>query len=256
MHCHTKEGSPDGKVPAAECAKTLKSLGFGGMMITDHNSYDGYYSLEGVNVGSLVVLKGVEYDTSDFGHILVVMPDEFTSPLTGIRGLSLSALERFVHKNGGILGPAHPCGEPFLSFFTTGVTKRSTIKKHELLPLFDFIEGYNACESDRDNKRARYLAFKYGLPMLGGSDSHKIDSIGCGFTYLPGWIKTNNDLIRYIKRRPAIHVGGRRYGNTLKDRLGIWNKGLVYGFFFYNKFKTLIYTPVRRDVYEYENSKI
>ena len=42
MHCHTKEGSLDGKVPISEYINILKSQGYGGMLVTDHDSYDGY----------------------------------------------------------------------------------------------------------------------------------------------------------------------------------------------------------------------
>ena len=40
MHCHTKEGSMDGKVMIEEYIKKLKEKGFGGMLVSDHNSYD------------------------------------------------------------------------------------------------------------------------------------------------------------------------------------------------------------------------
>lgn len=39
MHCHTKEGSIDGKVPIEEYISMLKAQGFGGMLVTDHDSY-------------------------------------------------------------------------------------------------------------------------------------------------------------------------------------------------------------------------
>ena len=42
MHCHTKEGSLDGKVMIEEYIRRLKEMGFGGMLVSDHNSYDGY----------------------------------------------------------------------------------------------------------------------------------------------------------------------------------------------------------------------
>ena len=44
MHCHTKEGSLDGKVPIAEFISCLKEKGFQGMLVTDHDSYKGYRS--------------------------------------------------------------------------------------------------------------------------------------------------------------------------------------------------------------------
>ena len=42
MHCHTKEGSLDGRVGLEDYIRILKDKGFQGMLVTDHNSYDGY----------------------------------------------------------------------------------------------------------------------------------------------------------------------------------------------------------------------
>ena len=46
MHCHTKEGSIDAKVPIQEYITKLVKEGFDGMLVTDHNSYDGYRKFE------------------------------------------------------------------------------------------------------------------------------------------------------------------------------------------------------------------
>ena len=42
MHCHTKEGSMDGKIPISEYIQILKAKGFHGMLVTDHDSYNGF----------------------------------------------------------------------------------------------------------------------------------------------------------------------------------------------------------------------
>ena len=41
MHCHTKEGSMDGKVPIDDFIAELIRKGFNGMLVSDHNSYNG-----------------------------------------------------------------------------------------------------------------------------------------------------------------------------------------------------------------------
>ena len=67
MHCHTKEGSLDGRVGLEDYIRILKDKGFQGMLVTDHNSYDGYRAWKNqVKDGTaqdFVVLKGIEYDT-------------------------------------------------------------------------------------------------------------------------------------------------------------------------------------------------
>ena len=41
MHCHTKEGSLDGKVKIERFIEILMEKGYQGMLVTDHNSYNG-----------------------------------------------------------------------------------------------------------------------------------------------------------------------------------------------------------------------
>ncbi|MDO4176847.1 MAG: PHP domain-containing protein [Bacillota bacterium] len=41
LHCHTREGSFDSKVPVSEYVNKYRALGYDGFMISDHNSYRG-----------------------------------------------------------------------------------------------------------------------------------------------------------------------------------------------------------------------
>ena len=80
MHCHTREGSFDAHVPLSQYASILKEKGFAGMVVTDHDSYQGYYHYaDNKDIfpipDDFVILKGIEYDTRNAGHILVIMPD-------------------------------------------------------------------------------------------------------------------------------------------------------------------------------------
>lgn len=240
MHCHTKEGSMDGKVMIEEYIKKLKEKGFGGMLVSDHNSYDGYRewrdSIKGKNHTDFVVLKGVEYDTIDCGHMLVIMPEGVKLKLLELRGLPAQILIMVVHKYGGIVGPAHPYGEKYLSLIKTQARK----KFHEehlksLMEQFDFVEVFNACESEEVNEKARKLARKYHKPGFGGSDAHRLECIGMAYTKLPDNIRCESDLIKYVKSVSYITCGGTRYDKTTKDKLGPFNKLLVESFFVYNK---------------------
>lgn len=124
MHCHVREGSVDSRVSLDEYITTLKEKGFDGMLITDHDTYHGYrhwkYHMKGKVHEDFVVLKGIEYDTLDAGHIICIMPEGVKMRLLEVKGLPVSVLIDFVHRHGGILGPAHPCGEKYLSFTNTG----------------------------------------------------------------------------------------------------------------------------------------
>lgn len=235
MHCHTKEGSLDGKVTLAEQIALLKKKGYQGILITDHNSHNGYrYYLKHRNEPAFqdfTVLKGIEYDTIDAGHILVIMPEYIKLPLLELRGLPVGILAEIVHFFGGILGPAHPCGEKYLSLCNT----RRFRKNPSILRLFDFMETFNACESPKSNAEAEALAKQHQLPGFGGSDTHKADGTGFGYTEFPENIFCESDLIRYIRSKHPVTSGGDYYHGTTKERIGSLNNILVYSFWFYNK---------------------
>ncbi len=243
MHCHTKEGSPDGKLALLENIALLKEKGYQGMLITDHNSYKAYryYKKLADKPDDFVVLKGIEYDTIDAGHMIIIMPTGAKLPILELRGLPLWLLIEIVHLYGGILGPAHPCGEKFLSIKNTlrGKLSEAIYRK------FDFIEGYNACEDADSNMRAMALAERFGLPCFGGSDSHKPDCAGFGYTILQEDITTETELIAYIRASKSTLIGGLHYTHTTKSKLGRVNKVLVYSFWIYNKFLALFRRKAR-----------
>ncbi len=240
MHCHTKEGSMDGKVVIEEYICALKKKGFGGMLVSDHNSYDGYRewknSIKGKAHQDFIVLKGVEYDTCDCGHILVIMPFGVKLKILELRGLPASLLIKIVHAYGGILGPAHPYGEKFMSMITTTMRKEKYKEKiTALMPQFDFVEIYNACESEETNAKARKLAEEYNKPGFGGSDAHRLDCIGMAYSEFPESVRSEDDLIAFVKTCPKIECGGTHYERTTKGKIGKLNEVIVDSFYIYNK---------------------
>lgn len=238
LHCHTLEGSLDGKIPITEYVQLLKEKGFHGMLVTDHNSYNGFREYRDhakETIKDFVVLKGIEYDTIDAGHILIVMPENIKLKLLECRGLPVRILQDIVHLHGGILGPAHPCGERHLS-----ITQTRVYKKHpEIMKKFDFLEGYNSCESSESNKNALELAKKYQLPTFGGSDSHHPNCVGTAYTQIPETVTKESDLISCVKRGLTFAPGGGYYTGTVKKKLGILNHILVESFWFYNRFASI-----------------
>ncbi len=235
MHCHTKEGSLDGKLPLKDYVLRLKELGYDGMLLTDHNSYKAYrYYLRNSKdeeFRDFTILKGIEYDTCDAGHILVVMPENFHLPILELRGLPVRLLIEIVHTFHGILGPAHPTGEKYL-----GITNCKHYRKHpNVLKEFDFIETYNSCVSPEANRDAAALALAYQLPGTGGSDAHKLDCVGLAWTELGETVRTESELIAYIKGQPVISCGGEHYPGTTRDHFGILYDILLRVFAVYSK---------------------
>jgi predicted metal-dependent phosphoesterase TrpH len=246
MHCHTKEGSIDGRVPIEEYIRILKSKGFQGMLVTDHNSYNGYRfwkdQLKDREKDGFVVLKGIEYDTSNAGHMLVIMPEHVKPRVLEVRGMPVSLLITIVHAYGGILGPAHPYGEKYMSFCGTRMFKRF---KDPMMRKFDFVETFNSCESAERNQAARELAREYFLPGFGGSDSHKEECVGTAYTQFVNPITCESELIREVKKKAPIKAGGEYYKGTTKEKIGPVNHVLVYSFWVYNKMSGLLRTHKR-----------
>lgn len=245
MHCHTKEGSMDGKVPIGEYIAKLQSKGFDGMLVTDHNSYKGYHAwkrtIKDRQFQDFTVLKGIEYDTIDAGHILIIMPEQVKLAILELRGLPVQLLIDIVHKNGGILGPAHPCGEKYLSITNT----RKHRNQLAVMDRFDFVEGFNACENEESNAQATALAEKFQKPAFGGSDAHRLDCISLAYTELDGEIHNESDLIAWVKGGQPVTCGGCYYRGTTKEKIGAVNTLLVQSFWFYNRIGS-IYRHHRR----------
>ena len=253
MHCHVKEGSIDSKVSLDEYITKLKQEGFDGMLITDHDTYKGYrhwkYNMKGKVHEDFVVLKGIEYDTRDAGHIICIMPEGVKMRLLELRGMRVANLIDFVHRHGGILGPAHPCGEKYMSFAQT----KKYYTSPEIIKRFDFIEAFNACEPESSNEGAVKLANKYKKPGIGGSDSHKIECVGKAYTILPEWVSCETELISLIRKKVPIEVGGTLYDKTTKERIGKASNLLAYSFWFYNKGGELLKRRSRKLKSEIEN---
>lgn len=253
MHCHVKEGSLDSKVSVEEYITLLKEKGFQGMVITDHNTYKGYRywkdHIKGKSHTDFVVLKGIEYDTRDAGHILVIMPEGVKMRLLELRGMTVSVLIDFVHRNGGVLGPAHPCGEKYLSFANTKRYRSSP----DLMNRFDFVEAYNCCESEESNEQALSLAKKYDKVTVGGSDAHKPECVGMAYTILPEPVTCETELISMIHKKIAFQTGGGYYTKTTKEKMGKVKMIFSYSFWFYNKGGELLRRHGRKTKMRQEN---
>jgi len=245
LHCHTKAGSIDAKVPLWRYIQLLKAQGFDGMLVTDHDSYRGFRrwkaSADAAACGDFVVLEGIEYDTKDAGHFLVIMPDGIHLPVLRLRGMSLATLINVVHQWGGILGPAHPFGTRSSSAMFFKAIRQNPAICHQ----FDFIEGFNTCETSHANRAAKDLADRYGKPCTGGSDAHVEAYIGMAYTQLQGQIRSNNDLISAIRQRRITACGGavRPFTNKARHKNAFY---AVWGFQAYNRSLGVLYSPLRK----------
>ncbi len=257
LHCHTKEGSLDSKVPVTEFADRFIELGYDGFMIADHNSYRGCRAWDAIKdepkYRNLTVIRGIEYDTKDAGHVLIIMSDDVYLGIFRIRGMRLRKTIKLVHKYGGIIGLAHPFGAAGSSAMGFKLMDKNLISK------LDFIETFNTCESPLSNELAKALADKYGLPGFAGSDSHVTEYIGMASTNFDAEITCNNDLIAAVQQyntssgtstnnthvAPLITTTGAEREETKKaKRKEHWTG--VLGFKIYNRGIGKLVCPYRK----------
>lgn len=246
LHNHCKEGSVDAKISIFDLARKLKRLGFDGMLISDHNSYNGYRAYmaspeKRKELDDFTVLKGIEYDSADGGHVLVILPEKVELPVLEIRGMGFKKLAALVHSKGGIIGAAHPYGTGYFAIANTWLYK----KDPSIMEEFDFVEAYNSGLKRWRNRKARALALEWDKPMTSGSDTHTDLVAGTAYTKTEEKIKTTDDLISYIKNKKAtrpigvVYPGILKKGNPSTIQLGIW------GYFLWNKTLALINLPAR-----------
>ena len=245
LHCHTKVGSIDAKISLEDYIRCLKKQGFGGMMITDHTSTKCWKYWDQIKdqeeFKDFVVIKGVEYDTRDAGHFIVILPEGVHLRLMNIRGLRLKHLIEVVHRCGGILGPAHPFGVKSSSY----AGFKSYKKEPHLVKKFDFVEAFNTCESKEANELSLAFAKKHNLPTTAGSDSHKEEYVGMAYTDFDYDIKNNDDMIKAIKQNRILAATGTVREATVGMAMKMhWTA--VYGFMAYNVGLGYLMTPVRQ----------
>lgn len=195
MHFHTREGSIDGKVGVNDALNILKYKGYDGVLITDHNSYSGYNAVYNESEYGLKVLCGMEYDTVDGGHCLIILPDRLQLSQLTEPGLRIEEVIELVHSVGGVIGLSHPYDCSRLGFMNA-----SCKNKEKILKDIDFIEGVNASSFKKKNDKAMELAKKLNKPIFSGSDSHKKTEVGKGSTEVRAEITSNRDLIELVKR--------------------------------------------------------
>ena len=239
LHCHTKEGSLDSKVSILKYISEYRKLGYDGFMIADHNTYKGCKAWDEIrswpeiaeDIEGFTVIRGLEYDTKDAGHVLVVMPDDMYLRLLHIRGMRLRKLIYVVHSCGGVLGLAHPFGAASSS--AMGFTNMD----YDLIDELDFIETFNTCELELSNYLATELAAKYHLPGTAGTDAHKEEYLGMACTEIDAEIRCNNDFIKAVIEGAAFKTAGTerevpRSGKAKEHWTGIlgykaYNRGIA-----------------------------
>ncbi|MBU5575212.1 MAG: PHP domain-containing protein [Candidatus Aenigmatarchaeota archaeon] len=163
--------------------------GLNGIAITDHNTIKG-------------ALKAKNYAKKKYPNFNVIIGEEIKTASGDLLGIGLhkeikpymslkDSIDE-IHSQGGIAIAPHP--------FAKFILRECLMKKAIFA---DAIEVLNACSALKfQNNSAKELAIKYSIPMVAGSDSHSILTLGAA------GIICNNDPISEIKNG-KVKVFGR-----------------------------------------------
>ena len=191
MHIHTRY-SLDGRGEPKEFVKAAKKKGLSGIAVTDHNEIHGALKAReyAEDMDGFLVIVGEEISTRE-GHILAYNIRKAVE-----RDLTPEATIEKIHEQGGFAVAAHP------GRFPSGL-KRNIIKGLG----FDGVESLNGATIPCKNRKAKKLAEKMKVGVVGGSDSHFPDKVGAAYTVFEGSSLGAMDVQQHVLQRRS-EAGG------------------------------------------------
>lgn len=158
---HTHSSYSDGVNTPEEMVNHAKKIGLDGIAITDHNVIEGSIKALKYNSENFTVIPGIEISSIE-GHILALGITELIE-----RAIPAEEVIEKIHELGGIAIAAHPYDR-----LRSGVG--DLIHKLD----FDAIETVNG-HTLLNTWGMVSISEDVGLPMVGGSDAHCLDEVGC-----------------------------------------------------------------------------
>ena len=193
LHVHTV-GSYDAHTKREDLPAIIKARGLDGVAVTEHNSFDP------PKVEALI-LPGVEI-SSRHGHIIALGIQEMIPPKQ-----SADDTIRQIQKQDGVAIVPHPydpvCECVKLSRISTKPHAVETVNA-------DALSFYIS------NWLARRDAAKFGLPQVGGSDSHIPETIGDAYTVIDAKSRDVKDILDAIK---AGRVRAEGRATSIRNKL-------------------------------------
>jgi predicted metal-dependent phosphoesterase TrpH len=185
MHVHTI-GSPDAHTKTEDLPSIIRSKGLDGVAVTEHDN------LNPLEFPDVLIIPGIEV-TSLEGHVIGL----------GVRKkiparLHADETVKLIHEQGGVAIIPHPYDPVCECVKIAALTTRP-----------DAVETMNADALSFvvSNWLARRDAVKFGLPQVGGSDSHIPQTIGDVYTVVNSVSRELSDVLDAIKQG-RVHPEG------------------------------------------------
>ncbi len=204
-HLHTIEGSACSDTPGKEYIEHMKSIGYSGIIVTDHffngNSAvprhlpweekvelycQGYENaLKEAEGTDFTVLFGIECNFQGDEYLLYGVDKQWLLDHPEIMDMTRKDLHEAVNAVGGIMLQAHPYRE------------RGYLSTIHLAPNdVDGCEVYNAENPDDQNARGYQYGLENHMLMSGGSDIHHLGQKHMGGMSFPYKLETIQDYIK------------------------------------------------------------
>ena len=205
LHIHTAPLSACSYIDPQELIQEARRLELGGICLTEHQVVWDRAEVDRLaEEAGIRIFRGNEFTTNQ-GDILVFGFYEDIKEL-----LMIQDLRDKLTAAGGYMIAAHP----FRGFKTFGIGQlQMTVDqacKRKVLEFVDAVEIGNGKLSPEENKMARKVAEKLGLPGTGGSDAHRVDEIATWITVFEKDIEDENELLQ------ELHAG--RFKAVKQDR--------------------------------------
>lgn len=209
MHTHTSQTSPCGEKTAEEVVALFKSLGYDGLVITDHMSdssiaragdvtwkekadyfLSGFRAAKKFETEKFKILLGMEirFTENNNDYLVYGIDEEFIYSHKDLHLMpTIKDFRKIADGNGLIIFQAHP--------FRLGMTVTNPA-------ILDGIEVYNAHPGhNSSNDIANAWADKYSLQKTSGSDYHGKLGDHPGGLYFEQPIKSEQDLLSALRNR-------------------------------------------------------
>ena len=217
LHCHTAETSECAAALAKDTVEFYKSIGYSGLVITDHYSFltfgtdsafkrqidvdkylKGYYCALEAAGDDFTVLLGMEirYFATTNDYLVYGIDEDFLRKNGNMLFKGPRRFYKLVKESGAIIVQAHPF-RPYI---------------HRANPKYiDGCEIFNGKDKDKDlNQKAQAWAKKEKFQIVtGGADYHRESQRGnVSGIITEEKINTNDDLVRILRNgRYEINMG-------------------------------------------------
>jgi len=211
-HLHTRETSACAQGSAADMVRAYKSLGFHGVIITDHfvnancvmpRTDPWQKRIDGQLLGytaakragdalGIAVLPGFEYYHEGADYLTFGITEPFLRDQPDLCDIPFETYAKRVRDAGGFLIQAHP-------FRNAWYIRENVRQRWDVVDAFETVNGSHAPEHLDWDELSRKAAAKHGLIMTGGSDAHSVGGSGRAATAFDAVFSSAEALIAALR---------------------------------------------------------